>query len=98
MYRSFSLPTAALKFPDDIDKWRGVLRVRRCMMENADGEWFVENRTKTYESTRDVDCPAWLIEKLLALPLDYKLVHPAKKDPPGTGDLFAGWLHIGSWV
>lgn len=68
---------AALKFPDDIDKKRGVLRVRRCMTENADGEWFVENRTKTYESTRDVDCPAWLIEKLLALPPDYKPVHPA---------------------
>ena len=68
---------AALKFPDDIDKKRGVLRVRRCMTENAAGEWFVENRTKTYESTRDVDCPAWLIEKLLALPPDYKPVHPA---------------------
>lgn len=68
---------AALKFPDDIDKRRGVLRVRRCMTENADGEWFVENRTKTYESTRDVDCPAWLIEMLLSLPPDYKPVHPA---------------------
>lgn len=68
---------AALKFPDDIDARRGVIRVRRCMTENADGEWFVENRTKTYESMRDVDCPPWLIEKLLALPPDYKPVHPA---------------------
>lgn len=68
---------AALRFPDDIDQKRGVIRVRRSMSQNAAGDWIVDERTKTYESTRDVDCPPWLIEKLLALPPDYKPVHPA---------------------
>ena len=47
------------------------------MSQNAAGDWIIDERTKTYESTRDVDCPPWLIEKLLALPPDYKPVHPA---------------------
>ena len=68
---------AALRFPDDIDQKRGVIRVRRSMSQNAAGDWIIDERTKTYESTRDVDCPPWLIEKLLALPPDYKPVHPA---------------------
>lgn len=68
---------AALRFPEDIDADRNLLHVRRSMSQNDAGEWIVEERTKTYESTRDVECPPWLIEKLLALPPDYKPVHPA---------------------
>lgn len=68
---------AALRFPEDVDREHNRLRVRRSMSQNADGEWIIEERTKTYESTRDVECPPWLIEKLLALPPDYKPVHPA---------------------
>ena len=67
----------ALRFPEDVDPKRNVLRVRRVMTQDDSGEWFVEDRTKTYESTRDVDCPPWLVEKLLSLPPDYKPVHPA---------------------
>lgn len=68
---------AALRFPEDVDAVHNLLRVRRTMTQNFEGEWFIEERTKTYESTRDVECPAWLIEKILALPPDYKPVHPA---------------------
>lgn len=68
---------AALRFPEDVDAKRNVLRVRRVMTQNDAGEWLIEDRTKTYESTRDVECPPWLIEKILALPPDYKPVHPA---------------------
>lgn len=68
---------AALRFPEDVDPKRNVLRVRRVMTQDSDGNWILENRTKTYESTRDVDCPPWLVERLLSLPPDYKPVHPA---------------------
>lgn len=68
---------AALRFPEDVDAEHNLLHVRRVVTQNDSGEWFVDKRTKTYDSTRDVDCPAWLIEKLLALPPDYKPVHPA---------------------
>lgn len=68
---------AALKFPDDVDRQRCVLRVRRSMSVDSDGDWIVRGQTKTYDSTRDVDCPSWLCDILLSLPPDYKPVHPA---------------------
>lgn len=68
---------AALRFPEDLDPVNNLLHVRRSMSQNDAGDWIIEERTKTFESTRDVECPPWLMEKLMSLPPDYKPVHPA---------------------
>lgn len=53
----------ALDLNRDVDYDRCVISVNKAMSNNAAGEWVVKS-TKTAESTREVDAPGWVIEKL----------------------------------
>lgn len=48
------------------------------MQHDADGNWFPVEYTKTYTSTRTVNCPPWVIEKIKAArDAGYTPVNPA---------------------
>ena len=65
---------AALDFRNDFDYKNNRIRVHRSMQNDSDGNWFVIDGAKTEKSTRWVDCPPWIMEKIKALPPDYKPV------------------------
>lgn len=53
----------ALDLDKDVDYERCVISVNKAMSNDTAGEWVIKS-TKTVESTREVDAPAWVIEKL----------------------------------
>ena len=65
---------AALDFRNDFDYTTNRIRVHRSMQEDADTNWFVIDGAKTESSTRWVDCPPWIMDKIKSLPSDYKPV------------------------
>ena len=68
----------ALDFDKDIDYQKNLIHVRRSMQHDADGNWFPVEYTKTYTSTRTVNCPPWVIEKIKAArDAGYTPVNPA---------------------
>lgn len=68
----------ALDFDKDIDYQKNLIHVRRSMQHDAEGNWFPAEYTKTYTSTRTVNCPPWIIQKIKAArDSGYKSVNPA---------------------
>lgn len=69
---------SALDFDKDVDYQKCQIHVRRAMQHDSDGNWYADEKTKTYTSTRTVDCPPWIIEKIRqARDSGYTPVNPA---------------------
>lgn len=62
---------AALDFKKDFDYKNNRIRVHKSMQHDSDGNWFAIEGAKTERSTRWVDCPEWVMEKIRNLPEDY---------------------------
>lgn len=68
---------AVLDLSEDVDYNNNTINVNKAMSNNDKSEWVVDT-TKTYDSTRIVDAPAWVIEKLkVARDSGYKNMNPA---------------------
>lgn len=68
---------AALDFKNDFDFKTNRIRVHRSMQHDTEGNWFAVEGAKTEKSTRWVDCPEWVMEKIRNLPEDYVPVSAA---------------------
>lgn len=68
---------AALDFKKDFDFKNNRIRIHRSMQHDSDGNWFAVEGAKTERSTRWVDCPEWVMEKIRNLPEDYVPVSAA---------------------
>ena len=64
---------AALDLKKDIDFERGIIRIRRSVRIDKDGKWQTVQRTKTYTSNRNVECPAWLLDAIRSAGDDFKM-------------------------
>lgn len=67
---------AALNLAEDVDYERCVISVTKAISRNDEGEWVVGG-TKTYSSTRIVEAPGWVVDKLrLARDAGYEFQTP----------------------
>jgi len=64
---------AALDFDKDVDFDRGLIRVRRSVRIDSEGNWVTVERTKTYTSNRTVECPRWLLDVIKEAGPEYKM-------------------------
>ena len=56
---------AALDLSKDVDYDNCTVTVNKAMSNDSEGNWVIKS-TKTYDSTRTIDAPVWVIDKLRA--------------------------------
>ena len=68
---------SALDLNTDVDYERNRISITKAMSNTDDSEWIIDT-TKTYDSTRVVDAPQWVIDKLReARDSGYRAMNPA---------------------
>lgn len=68
----------ALDLNKDIDYNKFKIKITKAVSQNENNEW-VTKQPKTTSSTREIDCPEWVIDKLKAArDSGYKIKNPAR--------------------